>query len=100
MKNRILNKIKETASFVARKARGFACTVGAAIAGVLVASPAPVQAAYEIVEYDDVAGTVAFTPENLTAPIVAGVVAAVAAGAVLFVIARGVRWIWRMLSTK
>lgn len=41
----------------------------------------------------ETAGVVAFTPDNLTAPIIAGIVLAVAAGTVIFVIFKGVRMV-------
>lgn len=70
-----------------------------AIALVVTCYNVAAQAQYNIVSYDAEDG-VTFTPSALTSPIVLAVVAAVSAGATIFVISTGVSWIWRMLSRR
>ncbi|MEM1085438.1 MAG: hypothetical protein AAGI48_15105 [Verrucomicrobiota bacterium] len=77
---------------------GLKSKLGLLAVSALLAGSQAAQAAYSVVTYNDTDGTVAFTPENLTTPIIAGVVAAVGAGAVLFVIAKGVRWVMGMVA--
>jgi len=57
------------------------------------------RADYSIVSADG-SGNVTFTPGSLVAPILTGVVSAVASAAALIVLAVGVRWIYRMVKAR
>ena len=87
MKN-TLNKVRSVAS------KGY--TKAAVVAGLaLSASPSY---AVDVLTYDDVNGTVAFTPENLSAIAIQALVAAIAAGAVVVAIIKGWRYIRRFFG--
>lgn len=55
---------------------------------------------YSYVSYDDVAGTVSFTPGVLVGALVGVVVAVLAAGGALWVLIHGVKWLGRALSVS
>lgn len=57
----------------------------------------PASAEYSIVTADS-NGNVTFDPSGIVAPIITAVVAAVGSAAALFLIAVGVRWLYRMIK--
>lgn len=70
--------------------------VVAAVAVVLSFGAQNAQAAYDIVTSDS-NGNVSFVPSALSGPIITAVIAAVGSAAALFVIALGVRWLYKMM---
>lgn len=70
-----------------------------AMAFVAMLFMAPKSAA-AIVSYNDGTGEVTFSPGDVVTPVITGVIAAVGAAAALFVIAIGIRWLYRMVKTS
>jgi hypothetical protein len=70
------------------------------IAGLVAACAFASSASAAIVSYNDGTGEVTFSPGDVVTPVITGVIAAVGAAAALFVIAIGIRWLYRMVKTS
>lgn len=94
-----MNKIREGYGWMASKFAGAKHRVALAAVGGLMLLPSGAQAQLtNLVAYDSGTGDVTFTPGGLVTPIIAGVIAAIGAGAALMIVTVGIRWVYRTIK--